>query len=351
MNREPINPDDPQMSAYALGELSVAEAAEFEARLQDSPLARAELASMREIMGLLSMGLREEWKEGALHPTLTLLEPFESGRKSTVVVGEFRPAKRRLASVAAVAAVIAAGAIVAFNRSDRPGTPSFAESTTPQTAPVTGAPELLSGGPVAAAHVPQLFLAEEVDDVAALDLAIDSADLGTRIDPSYLDSNHVIPAGFSPGGVQSRSNSPERGQEFDRVDSYLPPLIGIASGRGMTTGMIESRLGKDRSRNNAAPRGRDSVLVSGYVTMGGGNFAPESIETGVHGFRPVSISANPVADDDRGLQILADLNGLENELSELFEEFPEDSARKADLERILVKSRKVVSQLQAELSR
>ena len=87
MNREPINPDDPQMSAYALGELSVAEAAEFEARLQDSPLARAELASMREIMGLLSMGLREEWKDGASHPKLTLLEPFTTVN-STVVVGE-----------------------------------------------------------------------------------------------------------------------------------------------------------------------------------------------------------------------------------------------------------------------
>ncbi len=38
MNREPVNPDDPQMTAYALGELSAAEAAEFEARLQVSPI-------------------------------------------------------------------------------------------------------------------------------------------------------------------------------------------------------------------------------------------------------------------------------------------------------------------------
>ncbi|MEQ1842392.1 MAG: hypothetical protein ABL994_18475 [Verrucomicrobiales bacterium] len=349
MNREPINPDDPQMSAYALGELSVAEAAEFEARLQDSPLARAELASMREIMGLLSMGLREEWKDGASHPKLTLLEPFTTVN-STVVVGEFRPVRHRLVSAAAVAAVLAVGSLVAFNQISRPEVSPVAVAVAPESVSVNGS-GLLPASTVTAAHVPQLFLAEEVDDVAALDLAIDSGDLGTRIDPSYLDANQVIPASFSPGGAQVRTNSPERGQEFDRVDSYLPPLIGIASGRGVTTGMIESRLGKDRLRNNAAPRGNDSVLVSGYVTMGGGNFASESIETGVHGFRPVSISANPVADDDRGLQILADLNGLETELSELVEQFPEDSAKKADLERILVKSRKVVSQLQAELSR
>jgi anti-sigma factor RsiW len=48
MNREPVNPDDPQMTAYALGELSAAESAEFEARLQLSPVARRELAEMKE---------------------------------------------------------------------------------------------------------------------------------------------------------------------------------------------------------------------------------------------------------------------------------------------------------------
>ena len=49
MHREPVNSDDPQMTAYALGELTVAEAAEFEARLQDSPKARRELGEMRQI--------------------------------------------------------------------------------------------------------------------------------------------------------------------------------------------------------------------------------------------------------------------------------------------------------------
>ncbi len=350
MNREPINPDDPQMSAYALGELSIAEAAEFEARLQDSPLARAELASMREIMGLLSVGLREEWKASASHPKLILLEPFETGAKSSIVVGEFRPARRKLASIAAVAAVFAVGAVALFNNSDRTETVSPLASISKRSEPVKG-DDLIPGSPVASAHVPQLFLAEEIDDESALELVIDSGDLGTRIDPSYLDANHVIPAGFSPGGSQGRVVAPARAQEIDRVDSYLPPVIGISSGRGATSGMIEKRLGKDDSRPVSFPRSADRVLVSGYVTMGGGSISPDHTDNGIHGFRPVSISANPVADDDRGLQILSELNGLENELSELFEELPEDSAGKADLERILEKSRRVVTQLQAELSR
>lgn len=350
MNREPINPDDPQMSAYALGELSVAEAAEFEIRLQDSPLARAELTSMREIMGLLSKGLREEWKDGASHPALTLLEPFSGGARSTVVVGEFRPVKRGLASAAAVAAVLAVGSVSFFNRSERTETapaPLLSVSEVPSVIE----PVILAASPAVASHVPRLFLAEEVDDVAALDLAVDSDDLGTRVDPSYLDSNHLIPAGFAPGTAQGRVISPERSQVFDRVDSYLPPLSGLASSRGVSTGMIETRLGRDKARSNGAPRGDGSVFVSGYVTMGGGSYAPASFDGGVQGFRPVSISSNPVADDEVSLQILADLNGLEKELSELFEELPDESAGKADLERILEKSRKVVSQLQTEFSR
>jgi hypothetical protein len=346
MNREPINPDDPQMSAYALGELSVAEAAEFETRLQESPLARAELASMREIMSLLHTGLREEWKEGASHPALALLEPFEAGVKSTVVVGDFRPMKRGFASAAAVAAVLAIGAVSFFNRSELS---DQAPETIVSVSEVESVidPVLIATGPVTASHVPRLFLAEEVDDVAALDLAVDSDDLGTRVDPSYLDSNHVIPAGFVPGASQGRVFSPDRSQMYDRVDSYLPPLSGLASGRGVTTGMIETRLGRDKARSSGA----DSVLVSGYVTMGGGNFAPERIDSGIQGFRPVSISENPVTDNEANLQILADLNGLEKELSELFEEFPDESAEKADLERILERSRKVLSQLQTEFSR
>ena len=43
MNREPINPDDPQLTAYALGELSSQETAEFEAQLRLSPTAQKEL--------------------------------------------------------------------------------------------------------------------------------------------------------------------------------------------------------------------------------------------------------------------------------------------------------------------
>ena len=115
MNRESINPDDPQMTAYALGELSVAEAAEFESRLKDSPMARAELSSMREIMGLLSEGLRGEWEVTSARPTLKLLDPVQVEDSAVIVQGDFRPVRRYFAAAAAVAAMMLVGGMVVSN--------------------------------------------------------------------------------------------------------------------------------------------------------------------------------------------------------------------------------------------
>ncbi|MFO0552730.1 MAG: von Willebrand factor type A domain-containing protein [Polyangiaceae bacterium] len=56
-----IERDDPRLTAYALGELDEAERVAFEAALSNSPEARAELESIREISSLLS----EELAKGA----------------------------------------------------------------------------------------------------------------------------------------------------------------------------------------------------------------------------------------------------------------------------------------------
>lgn len=61
MNREPIHPDDPLLTTYALGELPQREMAEFEALLERSPGARRELAERRELMSQLYEGFQREW--------------------------------------------------------------------------------------------------------------------------------------------------------------------------------------------------------------------------------------------------------------------------------------------------
>lgn len=339
MNRELINPDDPQMTAYALGELSVAEAAEFEARLQSSPMAQAELASMREIMDLLSDGLRGEWQAGLKRPELKLLDPVASDR-AVIIEGNFRPVRRNFAVAAAVAGMMLVGGMLVISEKGNEKNNEVAGTTE-----VPAVMALAQAGGAPSVHVPQLFLAEEVEDISRLDLADESA--GTSpVDASYLDAGQVIPVSFVPGSGPLRIASDR--VELERVDSYLPPLSDFHFGRSLKTGMIEKRLNSG-SLATADTRRADSVLVSGYVTMGVG--AQQENSRVLAGFRPVSISGNPVVNEEADLQLLADLNGLQKDLSEVIKGMPENSAERPVLEGILEKNRRLISQLKLELTR
>jgi len=331
MNRESINPDDPQMTAYALGELSLAEAAEFEGRLLSSPMAQAELASMREIMDLLSDGLRGEWQTGLKRPELKLLDPVQRG---VIIEGSFRPVRRNLAVAAAVAGMMLVGGMVVTSQK---GKVEVAESSTTQVMSLAPTDE------TPAVHVPQLFLAEEIDDVSRLDLVDENA-VSSRIDASYLDADQVIPASFVPGAPLRVAA--ERG-ELERVDSYLPPLSDYQFGRSLKTGMIEKRLNSAKLVQSGGRRG-GSVLVSGYVTMGASQQQSNRV---LAGFRPVSISGNPVVNEEADLQLLADLNGLQKDLSKVIKNLPEGATEKVELEVILEKNRRLISQLKLEMTR
>ncbi len=328
MNRKPINPDDPQLSAYALGELSMAETAEFELGLMDSPIAQAELASMREVMSLLSCSLRKEWEDEVNRPAFKLLEPFkgekaggEEDRKLVTV--EFGHSKRYFAAAAAVIALLFAVSFFQENRESAER--MLADSSSP-----------------VGVHVPRLFLADEIDDISTLDLAEEDAGQSSIIDATYLDASQVIPASFVPKSAVLRASTPGRFQEIDRVDSYLPSVETANSNGGTTTGMIESRLSHESSSVSLDRSG--SVFVRGYVTMDGNEMGA------LHGFRPVSISGNPVKDEEAELRLLANLNGLQRDLTKLLKEMPEGSPEKVKLERILEKNGGVVSQLRANLA-
>ncbi len=342
MHREPVNSDDPQMTAYALGELTVAEAAEFEARLQDSPKARRELGEMRQIMALLSEGLRGEWEGESPVKGLRVFEPVllpEPVSDAVVIEGQFRPVRRSLAAAAAVAAILLFGGAAFLSQ----------RSGLFDGAPVKGlaAVDLSGGGSLsgAALHVPQLLLAEEIEDPSSLDLVGGVEANHLPVDASYLESDSVIPASFQPAGAGPRFFSSDRSVTVERVDSYLPPLGGLSTTRNPSTGMIERRLGRGLKEGDAPS---SSVLVSGYVTMGGTENGAPRLQGG---FRPVSISGNPVVNEESDLRLLADLNGLKKELSTMISEMPSDSEERAGLERALERSERIATQLKRELSR
>lgn len=335
MNREPVNPDDPQMTAYALGELSVAETAEFEARLQLSPMARRELAAMKEIMSLLGEGLRCEWRAESEPATLKLLDPVPAN--SVVIPVDFRPSARRVLAVAAGVAALILTSVALLSGGGQGVAPAGADTL----ALKEDSGE--SRETTVARHVPQLFLAEEVEDPSSLNLVGDENLSGAPVDASYLEAGAILPASFQTAQGAARGDGALRGNGLDRVDSYLPPLDGWSKNRGSTT-LIERRLGRGENR---ATTQSDHVLVRGYVTMGGGDSAPSF----AGGFRPVFISENPVVNEESDLRLLADLNGLQKDLSEVIGELPRDSEERSSLERILERSERVVSQLKEEMAR
>jgi hypothetical protein len=265
-----------------------------------------------------------------------LLDPVPAG--SVVVPVDFRPSSRRvIAAAAGIAALILSGTAVFKSNQSPAGAGIEIAAAGGETA--GSRPVLTADG----RHVPQLFLAEEVEDLSSLNLVGDGALPHVPVDASYLEADAVIPASFHPTHGTTRHDSSLRPTGLDRVDSYLPPLDEWSRHRGSTT-LIERRLGRG---NGVEANGSDRVLVSGYVTMGGGEVAPRFAGA----FRPVSISGNPVVNEESDLRLLADLNGLQKELSEVITEMPRDSEDRASLERILERSERVVSRLKEEMAR
>ena len=65
MNKSRIPPDDPRLTAYALGELEGGELAEVEAALRADPAAQSAVAEIRIAAGLLTDALVGETAEAA----------------------------------------------------------------------------------------------------------------------------------------------------------------------------------------------------------------------------------------------------------------------------------------------
>ncbi len=336
MTREPVNTDDPQMTAYALGELSIAESVEFEAKLKDSPLAARELAEMNAVMGLLSKGLAQEWESETENTELEVVPSVES---NVVVEGSFGPGRKTLFAAAAAVAMMAVVGSNFVNSGSGPvasngsANGKFAMSAASQDSVEPA--NTVDRGTVA--NVPQLFLADEVDDINGLQLA--TAD--DSIDATYLDASSIVPASY-----HSDSGSGAKNALMSRVDSYLPPVAD----HGSAAVTIENRLG-ERLISSSDDQGIESpVFVRGFVSMDGSDSHLDHGGKILAGFKPVSISGNPVQSGEMDLKILSELSGVQRELERVVSEMPESEARRSQLIQILNRNREAMSDLKREFS-
>lgn len=338
MNREPVNPDDPQLTDYALDEMSSSDRAEFEAKLEKSPIAQAELESMEEIMGLLSKGLKDEWCLEMKEPNLEVMPALDQGK--VIAPPQFNPGRRILTAAAAavVALFLAGGAIFT-----QMGPTELVSNSVDATASVLDAVDpLILADVESPVSVPQLFLAEEVDDLASLELVDALQDLKAPVDASYLEASAVIPVSQGTRLSAARTGIILPGSKKDRVDSYLPPVGSGVVRYGIETGLF------DRVQETA-PRGSDPsrVIVRGYVSMDGSG--PQ--EQALSGFRPVSMIGNPVLDSETDLELISNFQQIQRDLGELAQSLPEDSALRVEMEQLYERNRAALSALKREFVR
>lgn len=130
MNPNPIPPDDPRITAYALGDLQGAERAEFESQLQADPVAQAAVGEVRAMAARLTAALALEATQGMEE----LAPESDDSRDSDLGHAKGRPFVWTLATAAGIAACLAF--LVSRNR--------------PQPAPVAS--------PVARSQVSELAL-------------------------------------------------------------------------------------------------------------------------------------------------------------------------------------------------
>ena len=370
MSLEPINPDDPRLTAYALGEMSASEATEFEAHLEVSPLAKSELLAMSnlsamlttglkrewvinmgrpvkvdledpkytafalnelteaervevkaeliaspaaqremeamtEIMSMLSTGLKNEWESGLKSPQFEVV-PDAATNQSNVVAFKFAQSRRAWIGVAAAAVALLAVGATYFSQpaTDQVEVADWGSGSKDASLGISMDVEEGNVTGVASApglHVPQLFLAEEVEDISELTLvAVGPAVL----DASYLEGAHVpsahstgemqiVPAGFSPAS--------------ERIDSYLPEASSAVSD-------FPTRHTRGLTVESFVPRARAETAL------------------------------------DRQIRLAAEFQGVQIELEQMLALLPQGSPERRHFELVLERNSRALGELKAQFS-
>jgi hypothetical protein len=349
MTREPVNVDDPELTAYALDEMNLAERAAFELRLLASPTARRELKQMEAMMDLLSLGLARELRAEVGVPSLRLIPAEEK-------IVAFAPAKQSTwvrGALAAAAAVALLGAMISqWGGVSVPANLNVAANLSKAGSGLEGSASLGSPTIAAEVHVPRLFLAEEVGDLADLDLV---GDKRAPVDTSYLDADGIVPASYQGGGLRTQALALADELSRTPVDSYLSNEWGADAQHG-TSGLIEER--RSRQLASSQPSASGTVVVRGYIPMGGTTELVSLDEVGGKslgfrvndGFRPVSITGELVRDPHANLREIAEMKRLQSELADVVSQLPEGQAERTKLEQLLERNQAAMENLKESLA-
>lgn len=312
----PVNVDDPELTSYALDELVGGESNRIEGMLRASTVARKELEGTRELVSLLSEGLEKEWKESLdLEDRFSLVEA--TGEENVVNVNfaaaappeQIRSREQRNPVVLSLAAVLtgllvvggmmfslrdgASGAAVAVL-----GSNSFSSGKYTWVKKEEGKATEVALAPDDSEYRPRLLLVDELVEPVGF---ADSGMLGTqdvrggKVNASFHKTSMGAPsldnsALGSPALNTSPSLDPDLDtstlrHNFDRVDSYLPPIKG---GR-VTYSVKEGKIGGNEARSiimsdrRQHENGVESIYLQGIVTF------PEGTNIEVDSLFPVAI--------------------------------------------------------------
>ena len=374
MSLEPIDPDDPQLTAYALGEFSSSEAASFEARLKISPVAELELAAIRDLSDLLTSGLKRDWElnrseevkvdlEDPKYTAFALNELADDERVEVQVelaaspaaqkelnsmaefmsmlstglkneweskLGETKlnvcdvpvstdanivkvafPQKRwaRMGVAAAVAALLA----VAFTvmqpgaKNVEVGNWGSGLSASSGEVSVDFSDEGISGVTSAlGVNVPQLFLAEEVEDISDLNFAFGSGP--AVLDASYLESKDVVPTDEGAGAMYLKPAGFSPASQ--RIDSYLPQDASAIKPEGE---LVPMRRSRGMIVESFIPRAREESMV------------------------------------DRKIRLAAELQGVQIELEQMLTRLAPGSAERRQFQLIIEGNSRALEELKAQI--
>ena len=193
--------------------------------------------------------MKNEWESGLNSPQLEVV-PDAAADEGKVVTVDFPQSRRAWVGVAAAAAALLAAGAAYFSQpaTDQVEVADWGSGST-KDASLGISMDVEEGSVTGVAsapglHVPQLFLAEEVEDISELNLvAVGPAVL----DASYLEGANmpsaqstgemqIVPAGFSPAS--------------ERIDSYLPDAssavieLPVRHSRGLTVESFTLALGR-----------------------------------------------------------------------------------------------------------
>ncbi len=236
-----VNLDLPDFTNYALEELSSAEARRFEVVLKHSPIAQKELSATREFISLLSEGLEREWKSelSATDHEFSLVEA--TGNENIVSVNfaqaasdSVRPKKIRgpvLVSMAAVlAGLLVVGGLLSQSKTVSVASAIVGFSSDDRSWFVKGDKQAVVESTL------NLRLLEELDQPIENFEFPDFHSEGVK--PYYPGAGSMVPVAFQTDLELSSSQE----DEFNRVDSYLPPVICDVTSANLPTGLDQSDL-------------------------------------------------------------------------------------------------------------